>query len=286
MAEIEHFLQYLQEQFRELEVLLRKILKEEKSVHDEILMKKGFIIHSYSLNYSSVNLDVLSEILAELENVLKREVQLCEELEKHTVALNDIERFAKQKLHTDLLAKYLKEALYYCELMITRIKQLKAMLQDGQKLHKNSLPRQTEMFFNSFENVGTKILKFVRFLEQYTQNIIKSEKDIYYSEPRTYGRAMASREYKKTLSKKKLSSSKDPTYVFDAPKHVIKKINSMSKDTRSQYFKLIGVEQASYVVYFQTKLKPSNHDSPIPQSNGLLQYSFPKGLEVEILAAA
>jgi hypothetical protein len=33
MAEIEHFLQYLQKQFRELEVLLRKILKEEKSIH-------------------------------------------------------------------------------------------------------------------------------------------------------------------------------------------------------------------------------------------------------------
>ena len=92
MAEIEHFLQYLQEQFQELEVLLRKILKEEKSVHDEVLMKKGFIIHSYSLNYSAINLGVLSEILAELENVLKREVQLQEDVEKHSVELNDVER--------------------------------------------------------------------------------------------------------------------------------------------------------------------------------------------------
>lgn len=50
MVEVKHFLQYLQEQFRELEVLLTKILKEEKSVHDAVLMKKGFIIHSYSLN--------------------------------------------------------------------------------------------------------------------------------------------------------------------------------------------------------------------------------------------
>ncbi|MBD3249402.1 hypothetical protein GF336_05130 [Candidatus Woesearchaeota archaeon] len=234
MAEIEHFLQYLQEQFRELEVLLRKILKEEKSMHDEVLMKKGFIIHSYSLNYGKVNLDVLSEILAELENVLKREIQLQEDLEKHSIEMNDIERdfekIAKKKLHTNLLMKYLKEALYYCELMIARIKQLKAMLQDGMKLHKKSLSKETEMFFASFENVGTKILKFVRFLEQLTQKIVNFEKEAYYPEPRTYGRAMASHEYMKTLSKKKLSSSKDPTPVFDAPRSVISKIKSMSKD--------------------------------------------------------
>ena len=163
MAEIEHFLQYLQEQFRELEVSLKKILKEEKSVHDDVLIKKGFIIHSYSLNYSAINLDILSEILAELENVLKREVQLQEDLEKHYGELDDIERdyeaIAKKRLHTNILEKYLKEALYYCRLRITRIKQLKAMLQDGMKLHKKSLPKETEMFFASFENVGTIILK-------------------------------------------------------------------------------------------------------------------------------
>lgn len=40
------------------------------------------------------------------------------------------------------------------------------------------------------------------------------------------------------------------------------------------------------VVFFQTRLKPSNHDNPIRQSNGLREYMFPKGLEVEILKAA
>lgn len=290
MAEIEHFLQYLQEQFRELEVLLRKIMKEENSMHDEVLMKKGFIIHSYSLNYSSVNLDVLSEILVELKNVLKIEVQLQEDLEKHSVELNnierDFERIAKKKLHTNLLVKYLKEALYYCELMTTRIKQLKAMLQDGIKLHKKSLPKETEMFFGSFENVGTKILKFVRFLEQLTQEIINFEKEAYYPAPRTYGRAMASHEYKKTVSKKKLSSPKDPTPVFDAPRSVIAKIKSMSKDQMKTFFSQIGVVGGMNVVFFQTRLKPVNHDHPIPQSNGLREYKFPKAIEVEILEAA
>jgi hypothetical protein len=290
MAEIEHFLQYLQEQFRELEVLLIKILKEEKSVHCEVLMKKGFIIHSYSLNYSAVNLDVLSEILAELENVFKRKVQLQEDLEKHSRELDDIERdfetITKKKLYTYLLIKYLKEALYYCELMITRIKQLKTILQDGMKLHQKSLPKETEMFFASFENVGTKILKFIRFLEQLTQKIISFEKEAYYPEPRTYGRAMASHEYKKTLSEKKLSSSKDPTPVFDAPRSVIAKIKSMSKDQIKTFFSQIGVVGGMNVVFFRTRLKPVNHDHPIPQSNGLQEYKFPIGIEVEILEAA
>lgn len=290
MAEIEHFLQYLQEHFRELEVLLRKILKEEKSVHDEVLIKKGFIIHSYSLNYNAINLDVLSEILAELENVLKREVQLQEDLEKHSGELNDIERdfeiIAKKRLHTDLLMTYLKEALYYCGLMITRIKQLKEMLRDGIKLHPKSLPEKTEIFFASFDNVGTNILKFIRFLEQLTQKIVNFEKEAYYPEPRMYGRAMAYHEYKKMLSERRLSSSKDPTPVFDAPRTVITRIKSMSKDQMKTFFGQIGVVGGMNVVFFQTRLKPVNYDNPIPQSNGLREYKFPKGIEVEILEAA
>ncbi len=290
MAEVEHFLQYLQEQFRELEVLLTKILKEEKSIHDDVLMKKEFIIHSYYLNYSAINLDVLSEILAELENLLKREVQLQEDLEKHSRELDDIERdyeaIAKNKFHTNLLEKYLNEAFYYSTLMITRIKQLKVMLQDGIKLHKTSLPKETEMFFASFENVGTKILRFVRFLEQLTQKIINFEKEAYYPEPRTYGRVMAFHEYKKTLAKKKLSSSKDPTPVFDAPRSVIAKVKAMSKDQMKTFFGQIGVVGGINVVFFQTTLKPVNHDHSIPQSNGLREYKFPRGIKVEILEAA
>lgn len=225
-----------------------------------------------------------------MESVIKREIQLQEDLENHFEKLNDIERdyeaITKKKLHTNLLMKYLKEVLSYCELMIRRIKQLGAMLQDGMKLHKKSLPKETEMFFVSFENVGTKILKFVRFLDQLTQKIINFEKEAYYPEPRTYGRAMISNEYKKTLTKKKLSSSKDPTPVFDAPRIVIAKIKAMSKDQMKTFFGQIGVVGDMDVVFFQTRLKPVNHNNPIPQSNGLREYKFPKGIEVEILEAA
>lgn len=290
MAEIEIFLQYLQEQFKELELSLTKIFKEEKSLHDEVLVKKGFIIHSYSFKYSAVKLDVLSEILAQLENVLKKEVRLQEDLEKHSGKLETIEKdyelITKKKLHTSLLAKYLKEALYYCRLMIRRIKQLTAMLQDVPKLHKKSLPRKTEMFFASFEHVGNKIFRFIIFLEKLTQKIVNYEKEEYYPEPRTYGRMMAPPEYRKTFVEKRLCSSKDPTPVFDAPRSVIAKIKAMSKDQMKNFFRQIGVVGGVKVVFFQTRLKPINHDNPVPQSNGLREYKFPKNVGIEILEAA
>ncbi len=289
MAKIELFLHYLQEQFEKLEALLIKIMKKEESIHDEILIKKGFIIHSYSLNYGAINLDVLSEILAELEKVSKKEGQLQDDLEKYTEELNKIERdfetIAKKKLHTDLLFEYLKDALYYSGLMITRIKQLEAMLQDGIKLNKKSTPKEAELFFASFENVGNKILSFITFLKQLTLKIINFEKDAYYPEPKTYGRAMSKKEYKKTISERKLSSSKDPTPVFDATADIIEKIKMMSKDQRKNFFGSIGVASSDKVIFFQTKLKPINPDTPISQSNGLREYKFPKGIEVEILEA-
>ena len=97
---------------------------------------------------------------------------------------------------------------------------------------------------------------------------------------------MASHEYKKTVAEKKLSSSKDPTPVFDAPRSVIAKIKAMSKDQMKTFSGQIGVVGGINVVFFQTRLKPVNHDNPIPQSNGLREYKFPKGIEVEILEAA
>tara|TARA_Y100000310_G_scaffold85037_1_gene81881 strand:- start:1083 stop:1952 length:870 start_codon:yes stop_codon:yes gene_type:complete len=289
MAEINVFLQNLQEQFRELCLLLKIVLKEEKSLHDSILFKKGFIIHSYSMNYSRINLDILSRILIQLEIIINKDVQLQNDLENHSVELNKIEKdyslITKKRLHTDLLEEYLKEALSYCTLMNTRVKQLNSMLQDGTKLHKKSLPKQTEIFFASFNNIGTIILKFIKFLEQLAQKIVNFEKESYFSKPRMYGRAMARVEYKKTLTNKKLSSIKNPTPVFDAPKSVINRIKEMSKDQTKLFFGQIGVLGGVNVVFFETKLKPINQD-PIPQSNGLREYKFPKGIEIEILEAA
>lgn len=290
MPEIKNFLSYLQEQFKELELLLTKILKEEKSLHDEILVEKGFIIHSYSLNYNAINLETLAKIGAELESVLQKEVELQEELEEHTAELRNFEQdyraVYKSKLETSLLAKFLKEALYYCKLMIKRAKQLQIMLQEGMKFHKKSLPKETEIFFASFEHIGNKIMRFIHILKQLTEKLNNYQTAAYYSENRTYGRAMASAEYDKTVATETLSSSKNPTPVFDATRTVTAQIKAMSRDKRKDFFGKIGVIGGFNVVFFQTKLKPINHDRPIPQTNGLREYKFPRGIKVEILEAA
>lgn len=290
MPEIKNFLSYLQEQFKELELLLTKILKEESYLRDEILVEKGFIIHSYSLNYNAINLETLAKMVTELESVLQKEVELQEELEKYTAELRNFEQdykaLYKSKLETGLLAKFLKEALYYCKLMIKRTKQLQIMLQEGMKIHKKSLPKETEIFFASFENIGNKIMRFTRILKQLSEKLKNYQTAAYYSENRTYGRAMASTEYDKTMATETLSSSKDPTPVFDATRTVIAQIKAMSRDKRKDFFGQIGVVGGFNVVFFQTKLKPINHDKPIPQTNGLREYKFFRGIKVEILEAA
>lgn len=290
MSDVESFLEYLQSQFRELESALINILKEEESLHDDVLVKKGFIIHSFSINYRKIDFDVLDNIISYLERILKQENHLHDELERHSASLEVIEedyyRMNRKKLHTDILEKNLKEAFYYCRLMITRIKQVKALLKDEGELHKKSLPEKTEIFFASFEHVANKILRFIRFSEQLVQRVSGFEKESYYAEPRTYGRVMSSDEYKKTIAKKKLCSSKDPIPVFDAPRKVRERILALSKDELKNFFGQIGVAAGAHVIFFQTRLKPFNHDKPIPQSNGLREYKFPKGENIDLLKAA
>ena len=210
----EHFLEYLQKQFRELEVSITKILKEEKKTRDEILIKKGFIIHNYSLNYKKINHEVLTEIIEQLKIIIKKETQLQEDLKQHSISFNALKEIyepipGNKKLHIDLLPKYLKEEFYYSGLLITRLKQLKLILQDDIKLHKKSLPYETDIFFASIENIMNKMIKFVKILEQLARRVILFEKDAYYPKLRTYGRAMSSHEFKNTLAKKRLSSSKN-----------------------------------------------------------------------------
>ena len=81
-----------------------------------------------------------------------------------------------------------------------------------------------------------------------------------------------------------MSSEKNPTPVFDASSSVIRRLDSMSIDRRATYFREIGVRSTDNIVYFKTDLIPVV--GPVPQSNGLREYKFPKGIPVEFLKAA
>lgn len=290
MEEAEIFLVNLLNEFRGLEALLHRILKEEKRTEEDILDKKGFIIKRYFLNYSKIDLSQLDKILFELERIKNLEVGMQEQLIKHLGSIKQIEKgykeLRKKKLHSDLLQRELKDILYYSNLMITRVRQLRGMLKEGLKLHKKSLGKDTEIFFASFEHISNKILRFIHFLEQLTNKILAFEKEAYYPKPRMYGRAMASAEFKRTIKSKCLSSWKDPIPVFDAPVFVRNRIRVMSKDNLKTFFTQVGVKGGVHVVFFQTKVKPYNYDRPIPQSNGLREYKFPKDMNIEILEAA
>ncbi|MGE0792698.1 MAG: hypothetical protein AB7V77_00795 [Candidatus Woesearchaeota archaeon] len=291
MSDLKKFFNNFNHSFQKLDVFLSEILKEEKILSELILTQSGFIVHKYTLNYDNINLKSISNLKLELEKFKKNEVELQEIF--HTI-LPDLKNTMAQfsstegqiKLDMNLLEKYLNETVHYSELLLARITQLFTLLNEGITLHKKLIPKEVEFFFASFESIANKIKIFLKLLEQISQKLNKFNFDLFFPEPRTYGRAMNKREYKQTIDDEQLSSSKDPTYVFDAPPHVVHMIKSMKKDARSNYFKSIGVEQASDVIFFETRLKPLNYDKPIRQSNGLIQYSFPKNLKIHILEAA
>lgn len=266
------------------------ILKEEKAIEEEVLVENGFIIKRFSLNYGKINLPSLSQLLSEFEKVLSLEVSLQDQLTKHIVSLNKIEyeynKMTKKILHSDLLQNELNDVLRYSNLMITRIKQLRKILEEGLKLHPKVLGEKNKIFFASFEHIANKILRSIHFLEQLTRKILLFESEAYYQDSRTYGRAMSSYEFKETIKSKFLRSGKDPTPVFDAPASVRNRINSMSKDEIKNYFVEIGVEGVTHVIFFRTNIKPINFDGSISQSNGLREYKFPLGIDIEILEAA
>lgn len=290
MSNVQVFYVNLLNEFKRVESLLIELLKKEKIMEDDILVKRGFIIKKYILNYSKINLSQLDKLLFELERIIGIEVHLYEQLDQHSDLIGQLEKeyleITKSRLHSDLLLKELKEVLHYSKLMTTRIKQLRTMLEEGVELHKKQLGKDIEIFFASFEHIANKILKFIHFLEQLTNKILNFEQEAYYPESRAYGRAMSFQEFKKTFNLKRLSSGKDPTPVFDASTSVVRQIKSMTKDQLKNFFAQVGVEGAAKVIFFKTKVKPFNHDRPIPQSNGLREYKFPQGMSIEILEAA
>ena len=96
MTDLKRFLINMQKQFEELDSLSKKILKEERSIHNKALIKKGFIIHYYSINYNAINTSILSKLLIELKKILRIEVKLQEDLESRSEDLNELAKFTRK----------------------------------------------------------------------------------------------------------------------------------------------------------------------------------------------
>jgi len=290
MVPPQQFILDLHNNFETVRELLINLLKEEETLENNILAKSGFIIKRYSLKVGAINLHGLRELKEELEKVEEIEENIKYRIREAKDYLRIIEReyYVMHKKNLNLkriFTQTMNNAFQMSRLSIVRITEL-IKLGPGLKLHKQNLGEKAERLLMSLEKMTNQILKFINLLEQLSIKIGKFEKNKHYSYPRIYGRAMNQEEFAKTKKDGQLSSSKNQTPVFDAPRSVIVKIKSMSKDQMKTFFGQIGVVGGMNVVFFQTRLKPVNHDNPIPQSNRLREYKFPKGTPIEILLVA
>jgi|TARA_B100001964_G_C14190020_1_gene580589 hypothetical protein len=294
MVPPQQFILDLHNNFETVRELLINLLKEEETLENNILAKSGFIIKRYSLKVGAINLHGLRELKEELEKVEEIEENIKYRIREAKDYLRIIEReyYVMHKKNLNLkriFTQTMNNAFQMSRLSIVRITELIKLLiklGPGLKLHNQNLGEKAERLLMSLEKMTNQILKFINLLEQLSIKIGKFEKNKHYSYPRIYGRAMNQEEFAKTKKDGQLSSSKNQTPVFDAPRSVIVKIKPMSKDQMKTFFGQIGVVGGMNVVFFQTRLKPVNHDNPIPQSNRLREYKFPKGTPIEILLVA
>jgi hypothetical protein len=293
MGEASKFIIDLYDQFSKLEKRLRNVLREEKILEKNILVKSGILIRRYSIKINTLNLERLREIKEELTKVKFIEATIShkiKEAEEHLYKTeNDYNAYKEKKIKLKkILKEYMNNAFMNSRIASERIFQLEKLSKSGENI-KTSRSDKVKRLILSLEKVTNQIILFIDILKQLSESIKTFEKNNYYPNPRTYGRAMSPKEEKKTLSKEKLSGSQkrqenELIGVFDSPPAIKKRIESMTKDKRKEFFGSIGVVGATNVVFFQTKLIPKI--GPVPQSNGLNEYKFPKETPIEILKAA
>ena len=99
-----------------------------------------------------------------------------------------------------------------------------------------------------------------------------------------YGRCMSKQSAKGLLETGVLVDDGPSSLVpvFDCPRVVEERLNSMSNDSIRNYFRHIGVRHADTVVLFSIDSHVDGIVGPIPQTNGLAEYKIPAGTPVEV----
>jgi hypothetical protein len=271
---------------------LKEFLKEEELLKEDVLVKSGFLLRKYSLRLNKINIEALERLKKELKNVVAIESDISYNLKSVKEYLKEIEidyrAYHREKLHIDrILIQYMNNVFYLSQIMINRIYQLTEILETGEKLHKANLGIETKRILDSLEKTGNQILKFLDLLSQLQEKVEEFEKVSYNPDELMYGRAMSKEEARKTISNSQLTGSpkrreEDLIGVFFCTPSVVNRMDSMSDDERKNLFSKIGVVGGVKIIYFKTRLKPVA--GPIPQSNGLIEYKFPKGTHIKIAA--
>ncbi len=280
--------------FKTLEDLLRTMVKQEEFLEDHVLAKHGFVIHRYTLKVSQVHIENLEKLGEEFRKVKAIEQDIRYKIKKARKLLKiiqqDYEVYLDEKLPLRIIfTQYMNNAFNLSERARGNTILLSELLKDGLKIHKHALSGRVKRCFDGLEKTTNQIIIFIDILRQINMKLDQFEKDSYYPSPRIYGRAMSKAEVKKTLSGGALVGSAgrqkgDLIGVFNCPPAVMARVSSMSDDERRNFFGQIGVVGGIRIIFFSTALVPKA--GPIPQSNSLQEFKFPRGVYIENIEAA
>lgn len=292
MAKVSVFFNKLSNQLDSLKRILSSIFSQAELVEDNVLVKSGFIIRRYEIRLSEINLDVLQELEKEIDQILVIENDIRYNINQVEESLQSVVRDYNLYLHKDMnleriFKHYLNNAFYLSRIIKNRIYQLTKILKTGVKLHKANIGKDIENILKGLEKEVNQVIRFIDLIDQLEKRITDFERINYFDNDRTYGRAMSKSEEKITKAKSELIGSpkrgeEDLISVFDYNSYIKNKLSGMSEDQLKTFFGEIGVVGAIKVLVFKTKLKPVA--GPIPQSNQLIEYKFPKNIHIEIAA--
>lgn len=282
------------QRFKELDILLKSILRKEEILEENVLVKSGFLLRRYSLRPEFLKLDELKKLKKELERTAAIEAEIIYQIHKVKKNLQDLERdfysYTGEKLHLKkVFTQSMNNAFQMSKSACVRVDQLLALLQERFQFNKKTLGIKGGRLLISLEKMTNQIVQFIDLLEQLSIKVAKFEQESYYPSPLLYGRAMSKKESRQTRAKEELIGSPkrkegDIIGVFDCPLSLRNRLLSLSEDERKNFFGQIGVAGGIKILFFQTTLKPKA--GPIIQSNGLREYKFPKRTHIEILEAA
>ena len=92
MGQALDFVRTLYTEFSELESLLQKVIKDEGSLENSILIKKGFLIKRYSIREDRIDIDLLRQIRAELRKCLGIELRVTSQVNAARSVILSIEQ--------------------------------------------------------------------------------------------------------------------------------------------------------------------------------------------------
>jgi len=286
-----NFAEDISSELSQLKILLRDFIKDEGIIKEGLIFESGFLIKNYSLKIAKFNSnEKLNNLKDEIDRIINFEKRVNS---KYKSLGNEIKKFENEynTFNTsnlkikNLIMQFIGTLPNLCGLVKQNIIEIEIYLQNNE-INTKALPYRIGNSFKSLEKRLNQILKIIQFFDELNKKITKFQKEEYFPNYYTYGRAVSQREYKKMIRKSKLIGSgykkSELISVFAADPKTIFFLNNLSRVKIKSFFAEIGAIGVAEIIYFKTRLKPKV--GPITQKNGLREYKFPKDIPLEIVA--